>query len=310
MSWLAFPTVVLAGALLVAWTTGAVVYPLWTALIRRQPRAARWTLLVAGVPAFLALALSLAALLPGDPHLGQLFGCHCHLSMPGWTHLCPMHPAETGWLPLPALALLLALVPGRVRVLRDLWSHPRGQGGGLTPTLLDLPAPTAMLVGWRDPSLVVDRGLWHALASHQRSALLAHERAHLTRRDPQVLMALQILGTLAPRRAAVALARAWLDIAELKADAVAARVLGTPELLAETLLQCARLGTRGPVLSWTGGRLEQRVTALLGGSALDATDGPEAGWVDVCLLLLATAGVVAATPWLHHELEHLINLSL
>ena len=316
MSAVALPLVALALAMTAAWLTAAALYPAWAALARRRLGLARWALLIAVAPWFVGAALAAAALVPGDPHLDQLFGCHCATSMPGWLHLCPVHPGEATLMVPAALLALIALLPGRLRALAALAAEPRGMGGGAEPMVLDLPRRTAFLLGWRRPTLVVDRQLWSALSPAEQRAVIAHERAHLARRDPLVLMALSALVSVGPRASGVALMRAWLARAEVSADADAASALGDPVAVAEALLRCARLESGATLrLAWTGGGVEGRVRALLdaaapGAGRASSASRPDMGTVDIAALIVAAGLTLAATPWLHHQLEHLLNLSL
>lgn len=305
MSFLVVPAVALAFLLAGAWATSALTVPAFHALVARHPKAARHAPLVAALPAVVGGVLALAAFLPGDPHLDHLLGCHCATSMPGWLHLCPLHPTTAPIVVLPAVAVLLALVPGRVRALAALAREPLGTGRGAAPTLVDLPRPMAVLAGWWRPSLLVDRRLWHGLAPAHREAMLAHERAHLAHRDPLALAALRLLTTLAPRRLGDRLVRTWLDHAEHRADAVASVTVG-PLVLAEALVACARLGTSSPLaLGWTAGRLDRRIEALLG---TEPAAPPPASWpIDGFALLGAATVLLARLPWLHHQVEHLLN---
>ncbi len=296
-----------------AWLVSALTFPAWVALSRRWPGLARKVPLVAALPVVAALTLTLAALIPGDPHLGLPSGCHCDASMPAWSHLCPVHPEKALVLLPAALAVLALLLPGRIRAARRLLDQPRGpRASGSAPVLTDLPRPTALLLGWRRPTIVVDRRLWSALAPGERSVVLAHEQAHIDRRDPLTLMALQALTLAAPRTAATALIRTWLDRAEGRADALAARAVHDPLLVARTLLRCARLGSeeRTEALAWTGGTLEHRVRALLADDEQPVSPRPDAGVADLLVLIAVTGACLSGTPWVHHHVEHLLNLSL
>ncbi len=309
---LSLPTVVAALALLVAWGSAAVLLPAWTRASRAWPGLARTSLLAAATPWLLGGAVALAAILPGDPHTGRFFGCHCLDSMPAWLHLCPVHPEESIALFVPALLTLAVLLPGRLRAWARLLREPLGQGGGAAPRVLELGAPIALLVGWWRPTLAVDRGLWASLTETERAAVLAHEHGHLRRRDPQVLALLRALLAIAPSGVAEALTRTWLDRAELRADADAARTVGDPQQVAAALLRCARLGASTPTLAlgWSGGRLERRVQALLAPELDLEQTRPDAGPLDLLVLVALAALGVFASPWLHHQVEHLLNFSL
>jgi Zn-dependent protease with chaperone function len=309
---LSFPLVVLALFVGAAWVAAALALPLWLRAAAARDGLTRSAGLVAAAPWLVGLAVALAAVLPGDPHTGRALACHCAESMPGWLHLCPLHPEQAAWLALPAAALLVALLPGRVRAVVALAREPVGGGGGDAPRVVDLGARVALLHGWLRPTLVVDRRLWEALSAVERDAVLAHERAHLARRDPLVLMGLRALLVLAPPRLAARVARVWLDRAERRADAEAARRLGDPGLVARALVRCARLGPPAPTLAtgWTGGRLEDRVLALVHAPGAAAPARPDLGPLDLLALLALALLAAAATPWIHHQLEHLLNGSL
>jgi Zn-dependent protease with chaperone function len=301
---LLFGVLVLALLLFVAWGTAGVLYPLWARLSAFRPSFARRALVGAAVPYILALGFVGALVLPAQ--LERLFVCH---SGPGWLHLCWCHPGNAMVLLPPAVAALALLIPGRVRGLSTLFRVPRGDGGGATPVLADLLHPAALLVGWWRPSLVVDRRLWMALSSGEREAMLAHEQAHLDRRDPMMLFVLRVLTVIAPVPARRALVRAWLDRAEARADELAVQAVGDPLLVAEALLRCARLGARAPdlAIAWTSGQLERRVHAILKDAGAPAGSAPDANLLDGAVLLGMFLAVVAATPTLHHQLEHFLS---
>ena len=309
---LALPVVALALLVGTAWLSAAALLPLWMRAADRAAGLARHTPLVSTLPWLLGAALALAAVLPGDPHTGRMLACHCLESMPSWLHLCPVHPEEAALLALPALAVLAVLLPGRLRAAAELVREPVGRGGGGQPRVVAVGAPIALLHGWLRPTLVVDRGLWAALSGSERSAVLAHERGHLRRHDPLVRVLLRGSLTVAPRAVAARALRAWLDHAEHAADAEAARITGDATLVAQTLLRCARLGSGSPdlALSWTGGALERRVQALLADGSAPPPARADLGLREVVIASGLGALALAATPWLHHHIEHLLNLPL
>ena len=311
MSFLSLPAIGLAFFLVGAWATAAVAYPLFHTAADWRPVLARHALLVATVPVLVGGALALTAFLPGDPHLDHLLGCHCETSMPGWLHLCPLHPTTAPTVLVPTFAALWLLLPGRLRVLAKLAREPLGTGTGARPTLVDLPQPMAMLAGWLRPSLLVDRRLWSTLRPEHREALLAHERGHLARRDPLVLAALRLLTAVASPPLAHRLLRKWLDHAELRADEAAARHVD-PLVVAEALLTCARVAPATPAarLGWTAGRLQTRVQALVELTPTHRAPRPDAGLADLGVVMAAVALVLGSIPWLHHQIEHLLNLGM
>lgn len=113
-----------------------------------------------------------------------------------------------------------------------------------------------------------------SLDARRRRALFAHELAHLERRDPQwlafalglhALLWLQPLHALARRRLAA--------LAELQADAWAARAVDDPRALAECLAECAERLTESRVALFGAALtkkslLVERVDRLLDGLAM------------------------------------------
>ncbi len=301
--------VTLALAFVTAWLAGGVLLPLWSMAARRWPSLARLAVPVVALPVLLGLAVALAAVVPGDPHLDQLLGCHCEASMPAWMHLCPVHPGEAAPAVPWALAALLVLLPGRFRAALDLARQSRGKPGRALE-FADLGTPTARVVGWLHPRVVIDRGLWSRLTGPERQVVLEHERAHVARRDPLVLALLSALLIPAPGAVRRLVIRTWLSRAEQQADAMAAQVVSDPLLVAETLLRCARLGVPvGPAPAWMGGSLARRVNALADNTGAPTSSRPDLGRADAGLVLAGLALLLFALPWLHHQVEHLINLS-
>jgi len=302
VSVLAFLTVVGALTLALSWAVAGVLYPLWGRLVAERVGLARGTLVVAALPALLAAGVVAASVLPA--WFDTLFICH---SGPGWLHLCWCHPDNAaGALPFAAGALLL-LVPGRVRALWSVGREPLGSGSA--PLVTELQRPIALLVGWLRPSVVIDARLWAALTAPQRDAVLAHEQAHIDRRDPLMLLLLRVITSVAPAHARSALLRSWLDRAETRADALAVRAVGDPVIVAEALLRTARLNLESPrlALGWGGGTLERRIGAILDAGIDDTSSAPDAGLLDALALATVSVAVLLASPAMHHQLEHLLN---
>ncbi len=311
MTALVLPLVVLALSLMTAWAAAAVGFPLWAAAVKRRADLARWTPMICTLPMISGLVVAVAAVLPGDPHIGQLLGCHCAVSMPTWLHLCLQHP-EKAITTAPAAALAVGLLlPGRLLALLRLARLPLGRGGA-DPVITDLPTPTAMLFGWLWPTMVIDQKLWMVLTEPERAAVIAHEHGHLARQDPLLLMALRMLISVGPRDPGLAMLRGWLAHAETRADAAAVREVGDPLVVAQALLQCAREASSRPSLSlsWTGGGIEQRIESLLTAVDRPAQPRPDVGWTDVLVVAGLMLVGLAVSPWLHHQVEHLMNLSL
>nr|WTB29086.1 M56 family metallopeptidase [Streptomyces sp. NBC_00830] len=115
--------------------------------------------------------------------------------------------------------------------------------GGLC--VLDDPRPDAYALpgSLRSPGrIVVTTGMLRALDPHEREALLAHERAHLTARHHFFLSAAQLSGWCHPALAAVVPQVSFA--AERAADEAAARASGDRTLTAQAVGRAALAATR------------------------------------------------------------------
>lgn len=312
MSALLVVGIAVALGLLVAVLSASVLLPVWGGLARRVRGLARLHVAVAALPWILGGLAVLAVLVPGDPHTRTFLACHC-AEQPGWWHLCMLHPWSSWPLLLPSALVLSALAPGPLVRAVLLLREPLGPGGGAVPRVVALDEPAVLLHGWLRPGLVVDRALWSDLDDEDRAVVIAHERGHLLRWDPAVLMALRALVVLVPRPLSRAFLASWLAHAERQADAAAAEEIGDPLRVAAALLRAARrsLRARPAALGWTGASVEDRVRSLLMEERpAEDRPAPDVSVVDAVVLVLFAASGLTAVPWLHHQLEHLLNLSL
>jgi beta-lactamase regulating signal transducer with metallopeptidase domain len=209
-------------------------------------------------------------------------------------------PAAHG-LSWPAL-LLAAWLAGTAVVLVRLafaWLHLRGrlalaeplhdasatadaaalaiQAGIAKPRLAlldDLASPIAVGAD----RVVLPRWSVQLLDREQLRAMLAHETAHLARRDPYWKLATALWSALLWFLPLTTLARRRLDeTAELACDAWAARHLGDGRSLAECLAECAERRIAGfdsmlvPGMAQRESPLLQRIDHLIGGSPMDTT---------------------------------------
>ena len=257
------------------------------------------------------LARGGAWLLAGHDHLGQLCLIALH------ELLSPVH---TGF-HLLLLAGVLYAVFDRVRAWRlmrqtlsallveapqahDLFSraaHSAGLDVRRLRVVTSIPNP-AFTLGWLRPRVYVSRELAVILPFPELTAVLAHERAHLTRRDPLRLAVLRFVSRAlfwipALRRLADDLA----DEAEIAADDAAAG--DKPLVLASAILHVA---------GWQEGRasafgaagfvcpdvLERRVRRLAGESAIGGSHVTKRSIVgaSLALLLAWSSGAIMVHP--------------
>jgi beta-lactamase regulating signal transducer with metallopeptidase domain len=121
--------------------------------------------------------------------------------------------------------------------------------------------------------IVVPPWIFELLSLQHRQAIYAHELAHHVRRDPIWLLCLHLLNAIVWLQPLNHLARRRLvHLAELQADAWAARTLPNPRILAESLLACAERLQATPTISFVSqfsskGALVERIDHLLAGAA-------------------------------------------
>ena len=282
---------------------------------RTRSRLAAWA---AVGPFTLASTLVVLCLLPGVlPWLG-IADDHCttHADHP---HLCLVH-ASASFTPLllvMAISLtgpLVVAASRRARAvvasvktvsrLRRAASESLGQGIRRIPS----PRCVSMAVGVLDPVVIVSSGLTDSLERDQLEVVVAHERAHVRRRDPLIRSLAALLSfPLPPSRRRHVLEE--LELASEQAcDEEAAGIVGDRLRVAETLLAVERLGSRNAIAmpvtasGIAGGTLTPRVHAMLRDPIESAPRGR--AWRFVAVPLLA---LIAADP-VHHAVEHLVAL--
>lgn len=166
------------------------------------------------------------------------------------------------------------------------------------------PFPVVAVVGIRRPFLVVSRAVIDACSDDELAAILAHEAAHVERRDNLKRLLMVIAPDLLARTAlARNLERGWQQASEEFAD----RRAGAPRALdlAAALVKVARLAQRSVAPPATvsafcqGGDITRRVVRL---TASRAPDHDIAGRSPALLGLTIAAGatLLIASGALHH----------
>jgi len=274
---------------LLAWPAARLVAP------RLPPRAASWLLtgaclvLAAGSTAALALlAFSGLSLLPAVADLGrwspQAFRAESGIDVP---------VSIAGGV---ALATLMALLVRTIiryarwarRLSRELDEH--GHDGVV---LLPGEEAVAFAVPGRGGRIAVSSGMLAALNPRERSALLAHERAHLASRHHLFLMALTLSSALNPLLRPLCSAAGFA--LERWADEAAAHRVGDRTVVAHAVAKAALAGRphHGFALAATGGPVPRRVSALLAPST--APRGRLLPVVLLSALIIGIAGLSAQT---------------
>jgi Zn-dependent protease with chaperone function len=308
----------LAGFVLVfvtcAWALSAIGGGLLAVKAQRGPLVARrLAVAVAIVPLVLAGAVTIALMLQsalGIDHC-PVHGDHAHLCL---TH-------GTQWLQLPwvvvSLAVIGAAILGRLGLLARTVLHGRRAIGILHAISDDIGAVRVVetdrafcFVAGRTPAVYVSAKIWAQLADDQRSALLAHEAAHVANGDLRMRGVLEVCLAFAAPLVGDRVRTAWLAATERLCDARAAEAC-SPATVASTMVALFRLqaapiaGSFG--LTPTQAELAARVEAVLAARPLDDHAAKLAGrlLVATCAGLIAGAALVAEP--LHHAFETLLG---
>jgi beta-lactamase regulating signal transducer with metallopeptidase domain len=263
------------------------------------------------------IALMAAALAPSFGFIVD----HCtHAADPhDHPHICAAHHVTV----LPAVTLIVLAAVWVARVLVGALHAARGAvvahrtRGALSRMsegcaergigVLPFEEPQAFVVGTLRPALFVTRGLLAQAHSEHLAPVLAHEHAHLRRRDPLR----RLVGSVALAFHLPGLA-AWLErrlarTHEMAADAEAARELGDPERVARALVRLTRAQRRSPrmAIAFGASDVELRVATLLDRRPRHDRPGG-AALVLAALLLFVTAG--ASANAVHHGVEIVLGL--
>ena len=157
----------------------------------------------------------------------------------------------------------------------DSWSSVDSTPGSVQvhPKKLSVSTEIDSPMALPNGEIVVPSWIFDSLSAEQRQAVYAHEIAHQFRRDPMWLIFLHFLVAFIWIQPLHKLARRRLvHLAELQADAWAARTLSDARVLAESLFACAErvVGSQkilfGSSFSSKGALIE-RIDCLLDGSA-------------------------------------------
>ena len=219
------------------------------------------------------------------------------------------HPLKH-WTSVLAAVLLLAaavrVVASAVLMTRDLKRArpPRGRlpgeedalrkHFGMVPSsvrLLPHDGPIAFTTGLLGPVTVVSDGLMRALDRDERSAVLAHERAHASGRHTALLWAARVIarafGAVPGVRVSVEL---MVTALEVRADEEATRAVGDPLIVARALATTARLSLEQPaaVVGLGDGEIGYRIRHLTSGRQPRIQRGL------VVVLVFLTLGMVLA----------------
>ncbi len=279
---------------------------------------ARLVFALVAAPVTVGVALSVLALLPGVAAALAPALDHCTHHDDHHFHLCLVHGPTAINLGRMSLVLGVIATPvtfrvayAMVRLLRGhrlLWALRRSA----RPSIADYDevaaeAPFAVTAGLWRPRVYVTSGLLRLLDGTSRAAVLAHEAAHVRRRDPLTKLVAELLGAChLPTTRQTLLANLSLSC-EQACDEAAAASIGDRTAVADALVKLGRLvsdacPSQAAVARFGEGSITARVHALL--------EAPKpAPWLPSARLTLAT-GLVLATLLsapLHHVTETVLG---
>lgn len=291
-------------------------------LARWEPRARHGALvLLAALPVLTAFSLLLSASLPSLIALVLPGLDHCPMHDDHHAHLCFVHLPKVGI----HLPVLLALVFGlsylalramlalsaTVRAMRVLSSLRRTgeHRDDLGITVVETHVPICCAAGLLRPRVLLSRGLLESLGDEERAVVLAHERAHVRRRDAFVASVVRALAVIHMPKTARWLVREVEIAAEQACDEEAAEGVGDRLAVASAILTVERAAQHaaareldGLAVGFGECAVERRVEALLADPRPQVSLGPL-----VILLGLAALTVLALAGELHHLTESFLS---
>lgn len=302
---------------------GAAVSP----VIERNTRTYRPTTraqilaLTALAPTALALVFTLLCFVPSiEASLGFATD-HCLHHQDGHAHFCFVHhPVLHEPIAWVAVILLLGAAIGTVgrQLLLMLGAHrlaARLTSVGqvhpvLRATVVNTSVPFAASVGFTRPRIFISDSLVRALPADQLAAVIAHESAHIARRDNLWRSVLQTLAVVNLPRVRRRLLDSFALSCEQACDEDAATRVGDRLTVADAIISVERLFGHIPLSPHAAhfgeGDIATRVEALLHAPQRALANSRR---VVVLICSAAALSIVAADP-LHHATETLLGLLL
>lgn len=302
--------------LLVCWATSAALALLAARVTARGPAAERRAAVVAAVMP-VALAIAVVTVLAVDSILG-VDHCEAHGHH---AHLCLQHGVAWGGRPWAIVTLAGAGAVVAIRavlvfggLVRGAWlvRRLRAVSGSRDVRLVDSERVFCFVTGLFRPTIFVSTAARAALAEDEWTAMLAHERGHITHRDLQRRLGLELLLVVAAPLAATIIRERWDAATERLRDADAADVAGT-ETVARALIAMARGAVRQPTRAYAAFTpagdeiLALRVTSLLDEAPRGEPVARRLGRCAVATTAAMVGLVVVFAEPLHHALETLLG---
>jgi len=292
----------------------AAGYPLLRGRLQRlhPADASALLLLLLAFPMLVSLISTVLLFIPGLE--SGLVTEHCHADCQA--HVPLVSQPWVASLGLVSLFALLSLLIARLWFHVNVGQRLMRQLGTLATTrehyaLIDDAEPLVFTLGWWRNRIFLTSGLLRQCSEADIAIVLAHERAHVERRDNVRLLLARLFLLVLPRGLAARLFDDLHGYTESACDLAAADQAGHLDV-ASTLLKVQRLVPRQTTFrnalitsAFTGAEVERRVLALLAyhGEAPAQVHGARIGAVTLLL-----CSVLLVDP-LHHGVELVLQLA-
>ena len=318
------PLFVLAGLVFVlfgALVSAAVVRAFAADIRRWAPRDRhRVITLVAALPLIIGATLMLASSLPAVISLFVPSLDHCTQHDDVHAHLCFVHVPHVHPSAFVAGALVILCAYGLFRAVRAIVriahglrlvralaasAEPRHDLGA---SVIETARPVCFAAGVLHPRVLISRGLLDLLDDGERRIVLAHEQAHVARRDAMVLGIVRALTVFHLPSVGRWILDELTIAAEEACDEAAVIVSGDRLAVAAAILRVERMSQDvHSDFAWVAqafgpGAVERRVASLLGAPCVERTLRAPMASLGVCV-----ACVFAAAPELHHATESILS---
>jgi beta-lactamase regulating signal transducer with metallopeptidase domain len=291
-------------------------------LWRWEPRARHRVLfLLAALPVLTAFALLLSAVLPSLVALVVPALDHCAAHDDGHAHLCFVH-LPTVSLNMPWLLglvflasyLVLRAALGTLEVLRarqilSVLARTGQPRRDLNVAVIDTSLPICLAAGLFEPRVLISRGLLASLSDEELAVVVAHEHAHVRRRDALIASSVRMLSLLHLPQVARWIVRELEIAAEQACDEQAALVVKDRTAVASAILtversaQHATIAQLAPLVASFGQcAVARRVESLLAEPAPAKSLRALAAWLGLAFL-----SVLLVADHLHHLTESLLS---
>ena len=267
------------------------------------------------------LVLPVAPLL--YPHTRGCFAA-MHEVWHRWEHTLQTTPSVHGTL---HVLYLLLLTVALVRLARVIYGFARAQEftaslrrvqpqrlchNDLPLHLLPTERPLCFTAGVLRPRIYISIGLLRELSSRDREAVLAHETAHVRRRDGGMNALLAGFYTLFPLPGSSLVLHEWERAAERACDVEAAQRVGDPCDVAAALVKVARLMDPRTLpgaayFAASGEDVAGRVHALLALPASGRSPRQRRPVLVTGLITLHLLVILVAETWIRHFAELLVH---